>query len=406
MGRRAGLATSIARARSFYDYQPVPVPAGATAVGVRLAHDTEAGVIDLGVFAPDGTFRGYSGGARDRFVITASDATPGYLPGPLPAGDWQVLLGLHRVGPAGVRWELEWTRTAEVPAPPPPPARADRPPRRAIPAADGLQWLAGDLHAHTVHSDGTQTIDELAHQARGQGLDFLAVTDHNTVSHHPHLPAAAERQGVTLLPGQEVTTDSGHANCFGAIAWVDFRRPATHWTRHAHDHGGLLSVNHPIDGDCAWRKPLDGPASHVEAWHGKWDRVDLEPLRWWDARGGVPIGGTDVHAPAQGHVPGHPTTWVASTGDAPGALLHGIRDGRTAISAAPDGPVLVRADGALVAVDAVGTRLVPGRDLLAAGDADRCRLGRAVTGATAEMGDATGWHVLVEPGGTVVALSL
>ena len=50
------------------------------------------------------------------------------------------------------------------------------------------------------------------------GLDFLAVTDHNTASHHAYLPSVGERYGITLLPGQEVTTDRGHANAFGTSA--------------------------------------------------------------------------------------------------------------------------------------------------------------------------------------------
>ena len=89
-----------------------------------------------------------------------------------------------------------------------------------------MRWLAGDFHCHTVHSDGQHTIDEVAVMAAEAGLDFLAVTDHNTVSHHAHLPAASERTGVQLIPGQEVTTWRGHANAFGDIGWIDFRRPA------------------------------------------------------------------------------------------------------------------------------------------------------------------------------------
>src|SRR5260221_11031337 len=96
-----------------------------------------------------------------------------------------------------------------------PSATAERRPPRDLPAVDGLRWFAGDLHAHTVHSDGALTVSELAVLAARTGLDFLAITDHNTVSHHPFLEAASRHSGVALIPGQEVTTELGHANEWG-----------------------------------------------------------------------------------------------------------------------------------------------------------------------------------------------
>ena len=104
-------------------------------------------------------------------------------------------------------------------------AAAPRPARRSLPADAGLTWLAGDLHAHTFHSDGVMSVAELAAHAVERGLDFVAVTDHNTVSHHALLGPASSRYGVTLLPGQEVTTELGHAGVLGDTGWIDFREP-------------------------------------------------------------------------------------------------------------------------------------------------------------------------------------
>ena len=68
----------------------------------------------------------------------AGQATPGYLPGELEPGEWQVVLGLYQLPAAGASYTL----TAEVtsapgrlgPAPPPaPPAPlTSRPPRRDL----------------------------------------------------------------------------------------------------------------------------------------------------------------------------------------------------------------------------------------------------------------------------------
>ncbi len=361
-----------------------------------MRYDRDAGVLDLGCLDADG-FRGYSGGARDRFVITAAAATPGYLPGPLPAGRWQVIIGLHRVAAEGVAYELiARVGAIEVESAPAPPPTPDRPARRDLPAPAGMRWLAGDLHAHTVHSDGSLTIDELACLAVGQGLDFLAVTDHNTTSHHPHLAAVGARHGITLLPGQEVTTDTGHANAFGDIGWVDFREPAQAWVDTTAARGGLLSINHPLAADCAWRQSLDRRPPLAEIWHWSWlDTRWGGPVAWWEAwdRDVVPIGGSDFHNPAEGHPPGIPTTWVLCADDGVDAVLAGLAAGRTAVSAGRDAPVLLRVGDELVALGADGT-------LLVGPDGRR----RAVHGDRFRVGAAAGPHRLDDHDGGAVAL--
>ncbi|GAA2079873.1 hypothetical protein GCM10009801_37790 [Streptomyces albiaxialis] len=344
---------------------PVDVPPGTAALHVTLAYARGAGgVLDLGLLGPEGEFRGWSGGARDRFTVTEEWATPGYLPGPLAPGTWQVLLRLHRVPPDGLGYEVRARtsgRTPPSPTPvlPDPLPRDGRRPRRDLPAADGMRWYAGDLHAHTEHSDGSLTLDALARRAAGEGLDFLAVTDHNTVSHHPWLPAAGARQGITLLPGQEVTTDLGHANVFGDTGWIDFRTGAGAWLSQAESAGGFLSVNHPLADDCAWELPFgDRRPRHAEIWHHTWtDRRHGAPLAWAGAwrPDVIPLGGSDFHTPEQGRPPGAPTTWVLAE---EGALLSGLRAGRTAISAGPDAPLLLRYADELLALGAEGTVLV------------------------------------------------
>lgn len=344
------------RATSVWHYVPFEVPADCPGVRVELAHDRAAGVLDLGLIDPDG-WRGWSGGARDHMVIGPSTATPGYLNRGVPSGQWQVVIGLHRVVSCGVEYRLTIESEAVESALRGPVGVPERRPRRRLPNVDGLSWLAGDLHAHTVHSDGVLSIDELAALASGNGLDFLAVTDHNTVSHHEFLPATGDRYGISLLPGQELTTADGHANAFGDIGWIDFRLPADTWVQEVARRGGVLSINHPSRGDCSWRHQLRTMPPLAEVWHSSWlDRRDGGPVAWWLAAGRpIPVGGSDWHRPGNDAAPGTPTTWVAC---ADGDVIGGLVAGRTAISAGRDAPLLLRVADDLVAIDADGTMLI------------------------------------------------
>lgn len=64
-----------------------------------------------------------------------------------------------------------------------------------------------DLHAHSNCSDGSYTPADLVALAAKTGLAALALTDHETVAGVPEARAEAERQGIELLPGMEMTVD-------------------------------------------------------------------------------------------------------------------------------------------------------------------------------------------------------
>jgi hypothetical protein len=277
------------------------------------------------------------------------------------------------------------------------PALTQRPPHRVLRASPGRIWLAGDLHTHTVHSDGKMTVPELARFAAGRGLEFLAVTDHNTVSHHRELAAVSATHGIVLLPGQEVTADTGHANAFGEIGWIDFREPADNWLEACERTGGLLSVNHPIGGHVSWTAPMKRRPPLVEVWHWSWlDPHWTTPLAWWFAwdPAAIPVGGSDWHVHGNDAPPGSPTTWVEAETADPQAVLEAMRDGRTAITADRNGPALLRVGDELVACDADGLILTgPGGPVA------------LVRGTVARFPAAPGCHRLVDPSGATQALT-
>jgi PHP domain len=441
--RHAGTWTIEDMMASPWHYLPVEVPAGTAALLVTLSYPRDGGaVLDLGCFGPLG-FRGWSGGARSAFVVSPVGSTPGYLAGEVVAGRWQVAIGLYKVPAEGVRYEVTaeaiggagWARrVAEalaadgvVPAdgvgpaggvwpagsawraggagsggpalvPLAPPVPAERPGRRELPSATGRTWLAGDLHSHTVHSDGALTVPELAALAVSSGLDFVAVTDHNTVSHHRELASASAAYRITLVPGQEVTTSRGHAGVLGDTGWIDFRTSADSWLAAAERGGGLMSVNHPFGGDVSWLHPMERRPPLLEVWHWSWlDPTWTTPLSWWQAwdPSAIPVGGSDWHRPGSDSPLGTPTTWVeCDEGSGVSGVLDGLRAGRVAVTASRNGPILVRHDDGFVAVGADGLLL-----------ADPEGPYRRIAGDVARLPGRAGYHRLVTPLGATVALA-
>jgi 3',5'-nucleoside bisphosphate phosphatase len=68
-----------------------------------------------------------------------------------------------------------------------------------------------DLHMHTTASDGTSTPEDLVKRVRAAGITIFSVTDHDTMAAVPAASAAAAREGLTCVPGIEITTvHDGH----------------------------------------------------------------------------------------------------------------------------------------------------------------------------------------------------
>ncbi len=408
MARRIVLQASYSvpdREEAYYRYLDFEVAAGEQAIQVDLSYDRDQAILDLGLFGPSG-FRGWSGGERSSIYTSERWATPGYLPGPLEPGRWSVILGLYVLPHAPVEVSVEVTlgEVREAPSESFPPVPQRKPALRIEPSS-GWRWVPGDLHCHSLHSDGKLSLAELAALAAGEGLFYLAVTDHNTISHHQHLPELAKRYGICLVAGQEVTTPYGHANCWGEVGWVDFREPVSAWAEHARTKGGLLSINHPVDWPLGWQMDIPAGLAAMEVWHQSWDRRREDPIKYWRERApwAHGVGGSDFHrlgdtdGTGRQRMVGAPTTWVEvperSGPPEPAEVLLALKEGRVAISAGPAGPLLVEREGALWAFGAEGCELV-----------EASGRSRPVRAKAAQFSDATGPAWLVGPEGEVVAL--
>ena len=62
-----------------------------------------------------------------------------------------------------------------------------------------------DLHCHTTLSDGSLGIEDVIFQAKLMNIDFLSITDHDTLSSFSRANVLGERYGVKMLQGVEMS---------------------------------------------------------------------------------------------------------------------------------------------------------------------------------------------------------
>lgn len=316
-------------------------------------------LISLSLFGPDGA-RGARHNHADRdFSLDAAHATPGYLPGAIAPGDWVLFMDTFRlIGPDPVAWRLQITLGTDPVAPPAPPLAtpplATPPPAPRDPMPGGRGWYRGDLHAHSWHSDGSWDILDLVGWAMARGLDFVTLTDHNTVSGHAQMLALGNDRLLTMA-GAELTTHRGHALTLGRRDWQEWRTgPVSGKTmpglaRAVMAKGALFVIAHPMaPGDpgctgCRWGfdDMMPGPARIVEIWNGgPWSPYNEEGLalyRRWLGEGHrlVATAGSDIHGPEGADLAtGFNHVHAAARSEA--AILAAVALGRNYLSSGPE----------------------------------------------------------------------
>jgi hypothetical protein len=365
---------------------PFEVAGGVTEIEVEHKGLSGENVLDWGLLDPAG-HRGWGGGNEESVVVGVASASRGYVPGPLPTGTWRVVIGKALIKETPARYQLQVTlRDA--------PTLASQPERSAYepsPALErGARWYAGDFHLHSRESgDATPTLDEIASFARGRGLDFVVVTDHNVVTQQDFYRDAQPRHPhVLLIPGFELTTYAGHANVLGGTRWVDHKigfggmtieKAATE----VRDRNALFMINHPtVDlGDlcigCAWKHDLGTDfIDAVEVGSGSALKTGVlfgdSAVAFWESvcatgRHAAALGGSDDHKAGvdldafQSPI-GDPTTLVFAEELSVEGILSGVRAGRTVVKLrGPEDPMIeltpsVAADGDTVSAARVTLR--------------------------------------------------
>lgn len=77
-----------------------------------------------------------------------------------------------------------------------------------------------DLHTHSTASDGSLTPTELIELAATIGLDSIALTDHDTLEGIDEAAVAADRVGIELVPGVELSLDWDRGGMHLLVLWL------------------------------------------------------------------------------------------------------------------------------------------------------------------------------------------
>ena len=138
--------------------------------------------------------------------------------------------------------------------------------------------VRGVYHIHTVRSDGTGTVDDVAAAAERAGLQFAIVTDHGDGTRRPDAPSY--RHGVLCIDAVEISTTGGHYTALGlGQAPYPLAGEPRDVVEDVHRLGGFGIAAHPLSPKRGlawedWQAPIDG----IEWLNG--DSVWRDASRW------------------------------------------------------------------------------------------------------------------------------
>lgn len=216
------------------------------------------------------------------------------------------------------------------------------------------RWYKGDLHTHTIYSDGKMTRQENNAMAERNLLDFFVATDHNIV------PTSWPNTDVLVIPGTEVTTPIGHYNQLGArrdpFLGIDEQSAFTsdglnRVQQLCHDKGILNSINHPFLTEWKWQLESTDLSliDCIEIWNDPTYKANEEAteqaLKAWDimladGRHITGVGGSDSHLRPDETYPdseepsliGDPGTYVYASSLSAEEILNQIKKGHVFVS--------------------------------------------------------------------------
>lgn len=136
--------------------------------------------------------------------------------------------------------------------------------------------LVGAIHIHSIFSDGSGEIKEITGFANEAGLDYIVLTDHNTLR-ALHEGYEGWHGNTLLLVGCEINDkeNKNHLLAFGVNEAYSTRLPAKEYTRLVKENGGLGFLAHPHETRNSMKE--HPPYPWVE-----WDTEDFTGIEIWN----------------------------------------------------------------------------------------------------------------------------
>ncbi len=104
----------------------------------------------------------------------------------------------------------------------------------------------GDLHIHSIYSDGCTTLEGIVQIALRKGLTVISKADHNTCRGNQKLAILCREKGLLFIPAIEVSSKEGHIVVAGVDHWVKGSFTAEETAEKAHELGGVAILAHPF----------------------------------------------------------------------------------------------------------------------------------------------------------------
>jgi hypothetical protein len=189
----------------------------------------------------------------------------------------------------------------------------------------------GNLHIHSIHSDGAMSPEQIAEVARAVGLDFIALNDHSYLT-PLHIEDEGYHKGVLVLVGSEIGTRYHHYLAFNIRTQIDDDNLSAQEVIDAvARQGGFGFLAHPFEkgmpfmensvaytwndwnvggytGICIWNFSSRWKENVKTFWHGLYHLLcrtytvkgpSRKTLATWDElclkRKVVALGGSDAH---------------------------------------------------------------------------------------------------------------
>ena len=195
-------------------------------------------------------------------------------------------------------------------------------------------FQAGDIHCHTMFSDGTATPLEMLLHALHTYMDFVLISDHESAAGALQLKAALAGSHAAdfLVVGQETGLPEGHFNSYPLTESLPPGAPLAELIELAHRQGAIVQWNHPesYTNRFDWQKNGIPAGVALSAWEHP---LPLAARNW--AKKPPLTGGSDSHNTA---FPQERTVavWDREAGE---TLCDAILSHRSAVYA-PDNAVL------------------------------------------------------------------